>query len=513
MAASRVACASFNIGTNTTITITRDKSSYTHTITWKFGSASGTIATKTSQTSIVWTPNASTLYAQIPNTISGYGTITCQTYDGNTLIGTTTAGFYAYAVKADCLPDVSADVVDTNASTIALTGDSSKLVCYMSKPKVTANVTAKNGATVKAVQIYNPVGLTADSSPYTFDTVYSEDFKVKAIDSRGYTTEILHKTPGFVLYDPAHIISASIKRTESTSTTATATTTGFCFNGSFGAVGNTLALKYRYKTAAGSYGEYVSFAPTWNSDGTFTATVDIPDLALNETYYFEFAAEDKLVSFVKDDVVLGQSTGDIRIAKEYVQMKNSVYSGDVNNEAWKCFGVRRKVSGKRYKSNFGTGVVGNEGAAVLELYKEVDGTDKIVSRAELRSDGHLYNLFTSMSFAEMMASAPSSNFDGSQGHIVLNGGSSSPILIMWGVVYVTPAGANIATTQRVNFNYRFQGIPFVIADCLSGVPVQLDVSANRVEENGFDISLQRTNTVTTSVVWLAIGNGTSALPE
>ena len=65
----------------------------------------------------------------------------------------------------------------------------------------------------------------------------------------------------------------------------------------------------------------------------------------------------------------------------------------------------------------------------------------------------------------------------------------------------------------MNFNYRFQGIPFVIADCLSGVPVQLDVSANRIEENGFDISLQRTNTVATSVVWLAIGNGTSALPE
>lgn len=89
MAASRVACASFNIGTNTTITITRDKSSYTHTITFKFGSATGTIATKTTQTSIVWSPAAATLYAQIPNSVSGYGTITCQTYDGNTLIGTT----------------------------------------------------------------------------------------------------------------------------------------------------------------------------------------------------------------------------------------------------------------------------------------------------------------------------------------------------------------------------------------------------------------------------------------
>ena len=84
MAASRVACASFNIGTNTSITITKDKSSYTHTLTWKFGNASGTILTKTTQTSIVWTPPAATLYAQIPNAVRGYGTITCQTYDGDT---------------------------------------------------------------------------------------------------------------------------------------------------------------------------------------------------------------------------------------------------------------------------------------------------------------------------------------------------------------------------------------------------------------------------------------------
>ena len=114
MAKSRVACASFNIGTNTTITITRDASNYTHTIT------------KTANTTIVWSPTASTLYAQIPNTVSGYGTITCETFNGSTSLGTTTAGFYAYAVKNDCLPSVSATIEDTNPNTIAVTGSNSK---------------------------------------------------------------------------------------------------------------------------------------------------------------------------------------------------------------------------------------------------------------------------------------------------------------------------------------------------------------------------------------------------
>ena len=144
MGASRVACASFNLGTNTTITITRDNKAYTHTLTYSFNGATGTIVTKTSATSYVWTPPASTFYSKIPNSTSGYGTVTCTTYNGSTVIGTTTAGFYAYAVKANCVPTVSGTVVDTNTATIAVTGDASKLVRYLSKPKGTLTATAKN---------------------------------------------------------------------------------------------------------------------------------------------------------------------------------------------------------------------------------------------------------------------------------------------------------------------------------------------------------------------------------
>ena len=508
MAASRVACASFNIGTNTTISITRDKSSYTHTITYNYGNLSGTIATKTNQTSIVWSPNAANFYSQIPNGVTGYGTVTCQTYDGNTLIGSTTAGFYAYAVKENCLPTVSAVIEDTNPATIAVTGDKTKLVCYMSKPKVTLTAAAKNSATIKSKQIYNPIGLIATESPYTFNTVYSGEFNVKVTDSRGYTTEKVFKT-GFVAYDPCFFYSTSLKRIESTSTTARAELTGFCFNSSFGASNNALTLKYRYKTT-GEYGNFITIpSPVWNNDGTFSATVDITNLSLDETYIFEFAVEDKLTSFVADEIVLGKGVGDIRIAKDYIQTKNSVYAGDVNNTVWKCFGSRRKVNGVPYTSNVGTGIVGNDGAAVLELYQG----ESIVGRMELRNDGHLYNLFSAMSLAEMMSLAPTNDYDNAQGYLILNGGSSNPILIMWGLIYLTPSAANTPTSKKVNFIYNFQGKPYVNVGFLSSVPKQASVAANNVTTAGFDAVIDRANTTTTSVTWLAIGNGTNALPE
>ena len=509
MAASRVACASFNIGTNTTITITRDSSSYTHTITYKFGSATGTIATKTTQTSIVWSPAAATLYAQIPNSVSGYGTITCQTYNGNTLVGTTTAGFYAYAVKANCLPAVSAAIVDTNAAATAVTGSNAKLVRYISKPKVTITATAKNSASLKAYQVYNPVGLTGTTNPYTFDTVYSKEFRIKAVDSRGYYTEITQEV-GFVEYDPAYFNSVTLKRSESTSTTAAVTLKGYCFRGNFGAADNTLAIKYRYKTASGSYGSYVSISgATWNTDGTFTAAANIPNLSLAETYTFEFVVEDKLSSFVNEELVLSPGTGDLRIGKDYVQVKNNLFVGDANNDAWKAVKLQRKVEGVPYLANFGIGRAGGGAGAMFEVYEG----EEMAGRFEIRPDGHMYNYLSNMSVAEIMSNAPSTVAGGAQGHLLLNGGDSvAPILMMWGRVNLTPTAANTTTSLKVNFTQQFTGIPFVCSDVASAAPAAIDVNVGDITADGFTIYLHRTTVTATSILWFAIGNGVNALP-
>lgn len=515
MAASRVACSSFDIGASGVITITKDKKSYTHTIKFKFGNATGTIATKTAQTSITWTPAAATLYAQIPNAVSGYGTITCETYDGNTLVGTTTAGFYAYAVKKDCLPTVSATIVDTNAPTIAVTGNTGILVCYISKPKVTVNAVGKNSATIKSVQIYNPVGLVATQTPYTFDTVYSEEFIVKVVDSRGYVTEATFNAAGFVDYEPCQFSNVAMKRSETTSTTAVATLKGYCFKGSFGSQSNTLTIKYRYKTSAGTYGSYVTVSgATWNADGTFTVSVNIPNLSLDETYTFEFVVQDKVTSFVFDEVILGKGTGDLRIGKDYILAKNNIVVGDLNNEEWRCFKSRRKIFDNNFSSNFGTGRVSGAGAAAIELYQMINGVDTLMARTELRTDGHLYNLFSSMSFAEIMSTAPSVVGGGAQGYLLLDGGdSATPILLQWGRVNVTPDAANVVFAQKINFNYAFQGNPLVVLDMATSAPATVNANAGSITPTDFTIYLQRSTATSTSVMWFAIGNGSNALPE
>lgn len=508
MAASRVACASFDIGTNTTITITRDNKAYTHTLKYSFNGATGTIVTKTTQTSYVWTPPASTFYSKIPNTTSGYGTITCETYNGNTLIGTTTAGFYAFAVKTACVPTVSGTVVDTNPATVALTGDSSAIVIYMSKPKCTITATAKNSATIKTVQIENPFGLVATTSPYTFDTSYSNEFHFKATDSRGYSTTNIVYAPKCVYYDPCFLYNTPIvTRTESTSTTATTSLRGFCYNSTFGATSNALSVKYRYKAAGGEYGNYVDIPCTWGNDGIFTADVTINNLSLSETYTIEFVVSDKLTTFPVE-VILSQSVGDLRIAKDYIQAKNKIIIGDKENTEWKCLTLRRNLQGIYCNMSYGIGAYGG----ALELRESKDGSEgNIVTRYDIRTDKYMYNGLTNMSVAEIMSSVSDNETYG--GRLILNGGGCTPILVQWGKITQTPTAANVSSPQQVNFIYEFAKVPSVFVTPQTAQGVSVTTTADYISKTGFTSYLKRGNVVATTVSWIAIGDGSNAMPE
>ena len=507
MGASRVACASFNLGTNTTITITRDSSNYTHTLKYSFNGATGTIVTKTTATNYVWTPPASTFYSKIANSTSGYGTITCETYNGNTLVGTTNCGFYAYTVKSVCEPTVSGTVIDTNPATIALTGNANALVWYLSKPKCTLTATPKNNATIKTIQIENPIGLVATTSPYTFDTCYDKEFRFKATDSRGYSKTTSVYVDNFVMYEPCFFYTTpSVARNESTSTTATATLSGFCYNASFGIADNELSLKYRYKTSNGAYGNYVDITPTWNKDGRFTANPTIPDLSLSETYTFDFVVSDKLTSFSMG-TILGQGTGDVRIAKDYIQTKNKIIAGDKENLDWKCFTAHRKYQGVYYDMNFGVGLTGG----ALELRTSTDGGEgNIVARYDIRSDGYMYNTKTNMSVAEIMSSVSSNETIG--GYMLLNSGDNVPVLIQWGKVTQTPTTANVSSPQQVTFLFEFANVPNVFLTPQSGLGVAVDVAADYITKSGFNSYLKRGNVAPTTISWIAIGDGSNAMP-
>ena len=293
--ASSVSCSTANIGSNATITINRASSSFTHTLTYSFGSLSGTIATKTSSTNISWTI-PTTFYGQIPNSKSGTGTITCQTYNGSTLIGSKSTSFTATVSESASKPTLSPTVSDSNSTTTALTGDSSKFIKYYSNASVATGAKARNSATLKSQKITcGSKSLTSASG--TINAVESGSFTFSATDSRGYTTtQTINKT----LIDYIKLTCSLNAGAPTTAGVATLKISGNYWDGSFGKVANTLTVQYRYKAQGGSYGAWTTVSAT-KSNNTYNATATISRLDYKTTYVFQARAVDKLATISTDE--------------------------------------------------------------------------------------------------------------------------------------------------------------------------------------------------------------------
>lgn len=102
------------MGSQSTITLSPASSSFMHTLRYQVGSASGTIVSKTSSTSVSWRPSV-TLANQAPNSTTAVGTLYCDTYSGNTLIGTRSVSI-TLNVPESIVPSASIAMQDSNPS-------------------------------------------------------------------------------------------------------------------------------------------------------------------------------------------------------------------------------------------------------------------------------------------------------------------------------------------------------------------------------------------------------------
>lgn len=105
-----VKSGTFALGTAMTLLVTRQSTSFTHTITYTCGSASGTICTKSTSESISFTPPL-TLASQ--NTTGTSVTIkyTVTTYNGNTSVGSKVYN-QTVSIPASVVPSCSVSVTD-----------------------------------------------------------------------------------------------------------------------------------------------------------------------------------------------------------------------------------------------------------------------------------------------------------------------------------------------------------------------------------------------------------------
>ena len=287
---SSVSSTNANIGENITITINRASSSFKHTLSYSFCNLSGTIATKTSSTSVSW-KLPTTFYAQIPNSKSSWGTITCDTYSGSTKIGSSSCRFDVYVKESTNKPGISATVVDINDTTKALTGDENKLIRYYSKVRFSLTSSPKNSATTTTRSVvYNGrtfTGGSGNSWTDLFSEVVSGSYQFSVTDSRGFTnSKTINKT--FIEYVKLTCYMSTTNPTASGE--CTININGNYFNGNFGSTNNTLSVQYKIND-----GEWTNATVTL-SGNTYKATANITGMDYTRAYSFYARAIDKLAT-------------------------------------------------------------------------------------------------------------------------------------------------------------------------------------------------------------------------
>jgi hypothetical protein len=198
------------------------------------------------------------------------------------------------------------------------------LVKYYSHPQVTISATAKKGGQNSSYKTEITDGQSSDTQTTTFPKIEAEKITVSATDSRGWTGSTEY-TPEMVPYVKLAFTKVQINRTESTSDSVSATIEGNYFNGNFGSQSNTLTLKWRYVNVGGAWSNYTTVVPTIsNNKFTFTATLG-NNFDNNSDYYFEFVAEDKLMSNISTgDVLVTKGVGIIDIYEDLLQVNQPV---------------------------------------------------------------------------------------------------------------------------------------------------------------------------------------------
>lgn len=219
--------------------------------------------TTTAQT-YSWTPTASqitTLYTLIPESTTGTYQIRI-IYSGNTATANGTYKGKASVLKASC---TSFAAVDTNATSLAVTNDSSVLVQTLSVPKYTAQITPGTGATTKTVTLtdarntYSMTEITSGvwevtGGPPTLAP--EESVTITVTDSRDYVTTI-KKTLDVTQYTkPTATIDVKRENNFYAATTMKVTA-------SYSHIGsNTATMTYKYRKKGDS---------TWTNGGSITS--------------------------------------------------------------------------------------------------------------------------------------------------------------------------------------------------------------------------------------------------
>lgn len=416
----------FNIGDTITINPNRKVNTYTDNIQMVVGSGSVILAQDETEP---FTFDTSTIendfYALMSSTSSYSNNVENQTYDGATLIGSNTTNYTALITNAN--PTFTVGYKDTNATTVAITGNNQKIIRNKSTLQINiTNASALKGATLSTADVvlngntYSGTfsGNSLNINVGTVDLASNDTASIIVTDSRGSTTT---QTVEIQVYNwelPSAIITCGRRNNYYSETDITVDADYSSLGGN-----NTITIQCRYKkTTSGTWGAYQTLTDntlsTLQLDNTYSWDIQVllTDLLGSTTYNLSvdkgipIAFFDRLKRSVSVDC-FPQHTGSLEVGGvDLVQDKQDTL-----------------ISGTNIKTINNTSLLGSGnitiGGGGIATDVQINGTSITSSNtADIKVDG-TYNASTNK--IATMSSLPSAGTSATAVDTTASGGSAS----------------------------------------------------------------------------------------
>lgn len=287
----------YKFGTQMTINHSRASSAHTITLRYTCGNSSGTIITKQATNSTNWTPPKS-LQSEVPKATSIGITIYCDTYNGNTLLGTTSTSFTC-TIADDCKPSLgtlSCSNPDTGGTTYWQTV--SKLRAEVGYSKAYNSEIAKYVMEVDGQTITN-YGYIIWSGTLTGSG--AKDVKITITDQRGRSvSKTYSKAITVTAYSKPNITKFTCKRTGTNESgneviSNLGTIGYFTYAVSWHSSSSNKTRKFMYKPTTSSSWTTVSISSDSYNDYKFSTS-----LATGSAYDLRIQVSDQVTTVTQD---------------------------------------------------------------------------------------------------------------------------------------------------------------------------------------------------------------------
>lgn len=504
-----LSASSVNMGASVTINMARASSSFDHTLTYKFGSATGTIGSDLG-TSKAWTVPLS-LASQIPNGTSGTCTITCKTYNGSTLIGTKTVSL-TLKVPSSVVPSISALTVSEGTS--GLSAQFGGYVQNKSKAKVAITATGAYSSTIKTYKT-TVAGKSYSGSSFTSSVLTGSGtvtISTTVTDSRGRTAS-KSTTINVQAYTAPKISKFTSARTDA----GVSATMNFAITSLGEKNTKSYSVDYKLKTSdtwtkltsgsVYSYNSTQTFADIFSSESSYDLRLVVTDYFGSATAYGEIATAFTLLDFHAGGK--GMAIGKVCETEDELEIDmDANFYRNIQMGGWKKTNDEKNLyiqstDDAEYVHNCklygGSGTSPTsigcwDSARSHGIWRYLSSTQNLVFDANVkvtRANGG----------DEFITSDPVTHGNRS-GKVHFSNG----LLIQWGNVTITPV-ANTPTAKAVSFDVSYTDAPVVLTTAYTTVPgtsVTGCASAN-ITTTGFDAYVTRTGTTNSGVMWIAIG--------